>query len=269
MSAARHCLRQTHRSSLIAVFLPSTLLLPALMTRAAPNPAAIIPRFRGVTVLVAGDLMLDEFLWGRVERISPEAPVPVVEVKSETMRLGGAANVASNIVALGGRVRLCGVVGDDAAGRQLVDELDRIGIDTEGVVQARDEATTRKTRIIAHQQQVVRLDREDARRPQGRAAARARGTLLSHLWRADVVVVSDYGKGVISAELLAALAAARARRAFPLLIDPKRVNFSHYRRATLITPNRDEASQASGIEIHDDASLAAAGHPGGSVPHEG
>jgi D-beta-D-heptose 7-phosphate kinase/D-beta-D-heptose 1-phosphate adenosyltransferase len=141
----------------------------------------------------------------------------------------------------------------------LLSELNRIGIDTEGVVQARNEATTRKTRIIAHQQQIVRLDREDARRPQGRAAARARGTFLSSLWRADVVVVSDYGKGVISVELLAALAAARARRAFPLLVDPKRGNFPHYRRASLITPNRDEASQASGIEINDDRSLAAAG----------
>lgn len=203
--------------------------------------------------------MLDEFLWGRVERISPEAPVPVVEVKSETTRLGGAANVAANIVALGGRVCLCGVVGDDAAGHQLLQELDRIGVDTEGVEQARDETTTRKTRIIAHQQQVVRLDRDDEHRHQGRAAARARGTFLANLWRADVAVVSDYGKGVISAEILAALGAARARRPFPLLIDPKRVNFPHYRRPSLITPNRDEASQASGIEIRDAASLAAAG----------
>lgn len=203
--------------------------------------------------------MLDEFVWGRVERISPEAPVPVVEVKSETKRLGGAANVAANIVALGGRVRLCGVVGDDAAGRYLMAELARIGVDVEGVVQARDEGTTRKTRIIAQQQQVVRLDHEDARRHQGRAAARARGTVLASLPHAHVAVVSDYGKGVVSAELLAGLAAARARRPFPLVVDPKRVNFPHYRQPSLITPNREEASQASGIDIRDDASLAAAG----------
>lgn len=228
------------------------------MSRGA-NPAAVIPRFRGVSVLVAGDVMLDEFLWGRVERISPEAPVPVVEVKSETVRLGGAANVAANIVALGGTVRLCGVIGDDAAGHRLLDELARIGVDTEGVERAHDEATTLKTRIIAHQQQVVRLDREEPRRRGGRAAARARGTFLANLWRADVAVVSDYGKGVISGELLAALGAARERRPFPLVVDPKKVNFAHYRRPSLITPNRDEASQASGIDIVDDATLAAAG----------
>src|SRR5262249_12330822 len=114
-------------------------------------------------------------------------------------------------------------------------------------------------RIIAHQQQIVRLDREDERRHHGRAAARARGTFLASVSDADVVVVSDYGKGVVSPELLAALAAARARRAFPLVVDPKRVNFAHYRRPSLITPNRDEASQASGIEIRDGASLAMAG----------
>jgi D-beta-D-heptose 7-phosphate kinase/D-beta-D-heptose 1-phosphate adenosyltransferase len=237
-------------------------ILPAHMTRrrsVTSSPATIIPRFRGVTVLVAGDVMLDEFLWGRVERISPEAPVPVVDVKRETTSLGGAANVAANIVALGGRVRLCGVVGVDAAGQQLMQELQRIGVDTDGVEQSRDEATTRKTRIIAHQQQVVRLDREDDRRQHGRAAARVRGTFLANLWRADVAVVSDYGKGVISAELLGALGAAQLRRPFPLVVDPKRVNFPHYRRPSLITPNRDEATQASGIDIHDDASLAAAG----------
>jgi D-beta-D-heptose 7-phosphate kinase/D-beta-D-heptose 1-phosphate adenosyltransferase len=194
-----------------------------------------------------------------VDRISPEAPVPVVEVRSETLRLGGAANVASNIVALGGRVQLCGVVGDDVAGQHLLAALRGIGVNTDGVVRTRDEATTRKTRIIAHQQQVVRLDREDERRYRGRAAARARGTMLAHLWDADVVVVSDYGKGVVSPELLAALAAAQARRAFSLVVDPKRVNFPHYRRPSLITPNREEASEAAGIEIRDDASLERAG----------
>lgn len=221
--------------------------------------AAVIPRFRRVRALVAGDLMLDEFVWGRVERISPEAPVPVVEVTSENARLGGAANVAHNIVALGGKVSLCGVVGDDLAGRVLLAELSRVGVNTTGVVSSRHETTTRKTRIIAHQQQVVRLDREGLARAGGRAAARARGFLLANLWRADVVVLSDYGKGVISPELLAALAAARARRPFLLVIDPKRVNFPYYRRATLITPNRDEASQAAGIEIRDGESLARAG----------
>jgi D-glycero-beta-D-manno-heptose-7-phosphate kinase len=220
---------------------------------------AVIKRFPKVRVLVAGDLMLDHFIWGSVERISPEAPVPVVQVTSESRRLGGAANVINNLRALGGEVIACGVVGADDAGRQLIEELRRIGADTAGVMASRGGATTRKTRIIAHQQQVVRLDREDPERGDGRAAARARGFLLEHLGRADVVVISDYGKGLITPPLLAALSGLRAQRAFPLVIDPKKVNYPHYRRPSLVTPNRDEASQASGIEIRDAASLARAG----------
>jgi D-beta-D-heptose 7-phosphate kinase/D-beta-D-heptose 1-phosphate adenosyltransferase len=223
------------------------------------DPAAAVARFRRVKVLVAGDLMLDHFVWGTVERISPEAPVPVVQVTAESRRLGGAANVVHNIRALGGAVAACGVVGSDAAGRDLLEELRRIGAEVGGVVQSRHAVTTRKTRIIAHQQQVVRLDREDGQRRDSRAAARARGFLLAHLGDADVVVISDYGKGLVTPALLAALAAMRRRRPFPLLIDPKKANFAHYRGASLLTPNRDEASQAAGIEIRDAASLARAG----------
>ena len=221
-------------------------------------PAAVIARFPRVRVLVAGDLMLDDFIFGSVERISPEAPVPVVQITTESHRLGGAANVIHNLRALGGQVLACGVIGADAAGRQIVDDLRRLGVGIAGVARSRT-ATTRKTRIIAHQQQVVRLDREDAAQGDGRAAARARGFLLGHAGRADVVVISDYGKGLITATLLAALAALRARRRFALVIDPKQLNFAHYRRASVITPNRDEASQAAGIDIRDGASLARAG----------
>ena len=227
-------------------------------TRTA-SPATVVARFPRVKVLVAGDLMLDHFVWGTVDRISPEAPVPVVKITAESRRLGGSANVAHNIRALGGAVVACGVVGTDAAGRDLLEELRRVGADTAGVVQSRAAVTTRKTRIIAHQQQVVRLDREDEARRDSNAAARARGFLLAHLRDADVVVISDYGKGLVTPELLAALAAVRQRRPFPLLIDPKKANFAHYRGASLLTPNRDEASQAAGIEIRDPASLMRAG----------
>jgi D-beta-D-heptose 7-phosphate kinase/D-beta-D-heptose 1-phosphate adenosyltransferase len=221
--------------------------------------AAVIRRFPRVRVLVAGDLMLDHFIWGTVERISPEAPVPVVQVSAESRRLGGAANVMHNLRALGGQVIACGVVGADAAGRHVVDDLRRLGVNVAGVAQNRGAATTRKTRIIAHRQQVVRLDHEDAAHGDSRAAARARGFLLAQLTRADVVVISDYGKGLISPPLLAALAALRARRPFPLVIDPKRINFASYRHPSLVTPNREEASQAAGIEIRDAGSLARAG----------
>lgn len=224
-----------------------------------PTAAAVIARFPRVRVLVAGDLMLDTFIWGKVERISPEAPVPVVQVTAESRRLGGSANVLHNVRALGGTAIACGVVGADAAGRDLLAELRRIGADHAGVVQGRDTATTRKTRIIAHQQQVVRLDREDAAQRDSRAAARARGFLLANLGRADVVVLSDYGKGLITPPLLATLAALRQRRAFRLIVDPKRANFPYYRGASLVTPNQSEASQAAGIDIHDAPSLSRAG----------
>ncbi|MGH7789601.1 MAG: D-glycero-beta-D-manno-heptose-7-phosphate kinase [Candidatus Binatia bacterium] len=235
--------------------------MAAVRTRRVPSAtaAAVVTRFPRVRVLVAGDLMLDHFIWGRVERISPEAPVPVVQVTAESRRLGGAANVAHNLRALGGEVTVCGVVGGDAAGRDLLDELRRIGADVRGVVQSRGAATTRKTRIIAHQQQVVRLDREDGGQGDSRAAARARGFLLAQLRAFDVVLISDYGKGFITAPLLAALAGLRAQRPFPLLIDPKQVNYPHYRGASLLTPNQSEASQAAGIEIRDAASLRRAG----------
>ncbi|MFN8644866.1 MAG: PfkB family carbohydrate kinase [Candidatus Binatia bacterium] len=159
------------------------------------DPATVVARFPRVRVLVAGDLMLDHFVWGTVDRISPEAPVPVVKVTAESRRLGGAANVVHNLRALGGAVTACGVVGHDAAGRELLEELRRIGADAAGVVQSRSAVTTRKTRIIAHQQQVVRLDREDEARRDSSAAARARGFLLAHLRDADVVVISTTARG--------------------------------------------------------------------------
>lgn len=225
----------------------------------ASGISAVLRRFPSTKVLVVGDLVLDEFVWGRVERISPEAPVPVVHVQAEGHRLGAAANVAHNIRALGGRALMCGALGDDAAGRRLMDELRRVRIDARGVFLSRDQSTIRKTRIIAHQQQVARLDRESDNHADARATLRARAYALAHLWRADAVIISDYGKGMITERFLAALAAARRRRPFRLIIDPKRANFSFYRGASLLTPNRDEASEAAGIEIRDEASLVRAG----------
>jgi rfaE bifunctional protein kinase chain/domain len=219
---------------------------------------AIIRRFGAARLLVIGDLMLDQFIWGRVERISPEAPVPVVQVTRESFLLGGAANVVNNIRALGGRATACGVLGRDSAGRRVLAELKRIGAGTVGIATSRAGVTVRKTRIIAHSQQVVRLDREQVELG---SAARARlGRFLdAHVWDFDAVVLSDYGKGVIDADLLGRLQAARARRAFRLIVDPKKPNFAHYSGLTLATPNVHEAADAAGIEIRDNASLTAAG----------
>ncbi|HKA31110.1 MAG TPA: D-glycero-beta-D-manno-heptose-7-phosphate kinase [Candidatus Binatia bacterium] len=221
--------------------------------------AALVRRLRGVRVLIVGDLMLDQFIWGRVERISPEAPVPVVHVTHEDIRPGGAGNVVSNVAALGGRTVVAGLVGRDAEGARLRLELARLGADTGGVVATRETSTIRKTRIIAHHQQVVRLDREDLPAQDGAAARRLRDWVLPQLRRAQVLVVSDYGKGTVGARLLDALAEAHARRAFTWVVDPKSGNFSHYRRVSLVKPNVQEAAAASGVEIRDATSLRTAG----------
>ncbi|HUI27900.1 MAG TPA: D-glycero-beta-D-manno-heptose-7-phosphate kinase [Candidatus Kryptonia bacterium] len=219
----------------------------------------VLRRFGRVRVLVVGDLILDQFIWGRVERISPEAPVPVVQVTDESFRLGGAANVVNNVRALGGQAAACGVVGIDAAGRRLVRLLREIGAGVAGVCASRRVDTTRKTRIVAHQQQVVRLDRDQTPATTLTAAARALRYVQRHLREFDVVVVSDYGKGVVSPALLSALAEQRRRRRFHYVIDPKKQNFTHYRGAGVMTPNAAEASQATGIDIHDERSLRRAG----------
>jgi rfaE bifunctional protein kinase chain/domain len=215
---------------------------------------AVIRRFANVRLLVVGDLMLDQFIWGRVERISPEAPVPVVQVTRESFLLGGAANVVHNIRALGGRATACGILGSDSAGRRVLAELKHIGAGAEGIATARGAVTARKTRIIAHNQQVVRLDREQIADNKA-AAARLAGFLQRHVWDFDGVLLSDYGKGVITPDLLAMLHAARQRRPFRLIVDPKRPNFGHYRGMTLATPNLHEAAEAAGVDIRDDASL--------------
>ena len=219
----------------------------------------LIRRFGRVRALVVGDLMLDQFVWGTVRRISPEAPVPVVQVADEDVRPGGAGNVVSNIAALGGRAAVCGIVGRDAAGERLVTALRARRADTRGVVVSRVSPTTQKTRIIAHHQQVVRLDRESGAGPDGAGARHVRDFVLRHRTRYDVLVVSDYGKGAIGPDLLGALAEASGRAPFTWVLDPKRVNFAHYRRASLVKPNREEAAAASGVEIRDAGTLREAG----------
>jgi len=223
--------------------------------------AALVGRFRRVRVLVLGDLMLDRFVWGDVRRISPEAPVPVVRVTAEETRAGGAGNVVANVAALGGRPAVAGVIGMDAAGNHLLQALRRAGADTSAVLRVRNPGTIEKTRIIAHHQQVVRLDRENRGAEDLTAALRRRlaAAVLARLRRADVLVVSDYGKGAIGADLLEQLASAHARRPFTWVVDPKGVNFPHYRRASLVKPNLLEAAHASGIEITGPETLRRAG----------
>ncbi len=221
---------------------------------------SLVRRFAGIRVLVIGDLMLDQFVWGDVSRISPEAPVPIVRVRRQEGRPGGAGNVISNVVALGGRADACGLIGDDPMGRQLSAALVAAGGGLAGVVRSRALGTTAKTRVIAHSQQVVRFDQDpEAGDVPSRLVRRLRAWVATHARRYRVIVVSDYGKGVVTPELLADLAAQRRRHGFAYVIDPKRPNFAHYRGASLVKPNVGEASVAAGIEIEDRGSLDAAG----------
>ena len=221
----------------------------------------ILKRFKGAHLLVVGDLMLDRFVMGDVERLSPEAPVPVLRVVSEERRLGGAANVIHNIRSLGGLVSACGVIGNDDAGKHILSVLRRVGASTAGVVTDGKFQTIEKSRIIAspHHQQIVRLDRESREPIRATTLKRLREFIIRRVEHCDGVVLSDYGKGAVHGELLSALAAEVGKRKIICVVDPKKENFARYRFATLVTPNKSEAADAAGIDIHDDKTLLAAG----------
>jgi len=224
----------------------------------APHLKEAIERFTSCRIMVVGDLMLDVFVWGEVQRISPEAPVPVVDVSEETQLLGGSANVAHNVAALGAKAMVSGVVGNDPGGRELVRLLRRAGISTEGIVVEEDRPTTMKTRIIARNQQVVRFDRERRKPIQPDTLEHIAGYLEGNLNRVDAVIVSDYAKGVISPDLMDRTRSMKAAERVPVIVDPKVQNTALYRGVTLITPNHHEAARMAGIEISDEEGLRAA-----------
>jgi len=218
-----------------------------------------IAHFTGRKVAVLGDLMLDRYLWGRVDRISPEAPVPVVEIERESETLGGAGNVAVNLRSLGARPVLIGVVGDDELGEDLREAFTARGVDARGVETDRTRPTTVKTRLIAQSQQVVRFDRESRADLAGDALERVIGFLERELPNCEALVVSDYGKGVIHPRTLeAALGVARGR-GIPVCVDPKESHIDHYRGVSILTPNQHEAGWVQGRRIVDEASLMEVG----------
>jgi D-beta-D-heptose 7-phosphate kinase/D-beta-D-heptose 1-phosphate adenosyltransferase len=219
----------------------------------------IIRNFSGVRILVVGDIMLDRFIWGGVSRISPEAPVPVVVVEKETFLLGGAANVVNNIHSLGGEASLCGLLGDDEMGQKVTQRLDEMGVDRSGVLIEQERQTTVKTRIIAHHQQLVRIDREMTRHPKGSTLRSLSEYLKQNIKRFDGIILSDYGKGLLTKGMIRdTIRAAREVKKF-VMVDPKVKNFFFYRGATVVTPNTGEASSASRISITDEISLDRAG----------
>jgi rfaE bifunctional protein kinase chain/domain len=222
---------------------------------AIPRADALLARMRGRRVVVIGDVMIDEWIWGRVSRISPEAPVPVVAVRDHSFTLGGSGNVANNLRALGADVSFVAVVGDDAEGERVRALLTGIGCDPAGVIALGDRPTTRKTRVVAHNQQVVRADWESTA-PLGAAD---RATVIAAVNRAiagagaDAVVLSDYAKGLLDRAVVEAALAA------PIVVaDPKPANVGLFAGVTCIAPNVSEAALASGIAIDDDASLTRA-----------
>jgi D-glycero-beta-D-manno-heptose-7-phosphate kinase len=216
-----------------------------------PDPQSkLLQRLQGRTVLVVGDLMLDHFVIGRVERISPEAPVPVVRFDHETVRLGGAANVAHNVAALGGRAELVGIVGDDREAEHLRRELHGLAIGHRGIVTAPDRCTTRKLRVVTtRNQQVARIDYESDREVCGAVEAAIVDRIKDLASTAGAILVSDYLKGVVSRHVAAAAIEAGARAGIPVLIDPKVPHVEYYRGATIVTPNHLEAEAVAHIRI--------------------
>jgi D-glycero-beta-D-manno-heptose-7-phosphate kinase len=211
----------------------------------------ILRILRDRNVVVLGDVMLDEFVWGDVTRISPEAPVPVVDVRRESVHLGGAANVLANLAALGARGSVVGVIGNDATGERIKIGLRELGTHDQCLIVDETRPSTTKTRIIAHSQLVVRADRESRVAVNGKIEERIVSCLKDALEQADAFVVSDYDKGVVTPAILREILPIAYKRV-PVLIDPKLRNFNSYRPATLVTPNHLEALRMTDSEDHSD-----------------
>ncbi|MGP6159418.1 MAG: D-glycero-beta-D-manno-heptose-7-phosphate kinase [Vulcanimicrobiaceae bacterium] len=221
---------------------------------AAPNARALFERMRNKRILVVGDVMLDEWVWGSVSRISPEAPVPVVAVDNHSFTLGGAGNVANNLRAIGATVSFAGAVGDDAAGQRVLELFDEIEVERSGAIAVSDRPTTRKTRIVAHNQQVVRADWESSEPLLAEDLVRVHEAVVRLAPQHDAVVLSDYAKGLFARELVEA-----AQGAEVVTADPKPKNLALFAGVTCVAPNAQEAALATGIAIKDEASLDRAG----------
>ena len=206
-------------------------------------------------ILVVGDLMIDHYLWGKCERISPEAPVQVVSVEKETSVLGGAGNVIHNIIDLGGKVDVISVIGDDENAVELKGLLEALSISSAGLFVQKERSTSKKSRIIASQQQVLRYDRETTQHIDKSNEVEIAIYFEKQIKNYNIIILSDYGKGVLAPTLTQALIAIANANHIPILVDPKGIDFSKYKGATLLTPNKKEASLASGVEITDSKSL--------------
>ncbi len=210
--------------------------------------------FAQVELLVVGDMMLDEYLWGDVDRISPEAPVPVVHVTRDSMALGGAGNVVRNAVAMGASCRFCGVVGKDSSGDQVVDLLKDLGVDVGGLVRVEDRPTTRKTRIEARSQQMLRFDRETDDPISAATSKELLGVVAAAIPGSDGLILEDYGKGVLLKNVLRSVMRQAKAAGLPITVDPKD-QVSLFKGADLVKPNLREVESLTGVRIRDRADL--------------
>lgn len=233
---------------------------PSLTSIAPTSLERHLRRFHRGHVLVIGDLMLDHYIWGAVSRISPEAPVPIVHVDRESLRLGGAANVYNNVLSLGGQAEVCGVIGNDNTGKSLLKELGGGRHRHPGIIVDASRSTTRKARIIAHSQQVVRYDVENRQDISQPITRRILKHIESRMDAISCIVISDYAKGVIMPSLMAQVGKLARSRKIPMIIDPKVDHFLYYSGATVITPNHMEAQQAAGRSGHDHQAIHEIGH---------
>ena len=212
------------------------------------NMLSLVDRLAHQRVMIVGDLMLDHYTFGSVTRISPEAPVPVLQVSEEQYLLGGAGNVARNIVALGGQTMIIGVAGTDQDGQTLTGLLNESGIQTDLVYDDR-RRTTRKTRIIAQNQQIVRVDREHTDPLSEAVLEGLLKRIKDHAQEHDIIIVSDYGKGVVTRQIMDGLRALKGASGVRprILVDPKPCNFDLYHGVDILTPNAKEASEGAGV----------------------
>ncbi len=225
---------------------------------------AILDRIQNIRILVVGDLILDRYIWGSVERISPEAPVPIVDSKRSDDRLGGAGNAARNLRTVGASVDICGFIGNDTEGEALLSLLERDGIGKEGVIVERGRPTSLKTRVIAQGQQMLRIDRE-SRAPHASSLREGFAAVVdAHIDQSQAVILSDYGKGCVSQTLMKKFKEARKQGRIglnvrPLMVDPHPASYDIYDEICVAKPNRKEAEAASGVIIDsiDSASFAA------------
>jgi len=215
--------------------------------------------FKGKRIAIVGDLMVDRYYWGTVNRVSPEAPVPVVDVTAESARLGGAANVANNIQSLGGEPLLVGLVGDDHPGEVLIALLKEQGLSTSGVIVDGSRRTTIKTRVIAHDQHVVRIDYESKVGSSEEAARKIIGSVQSNIKDIDAIILEDYNKGTMTREVIHGIIEAARKNDKIIAVDPKFENFFEYKNVTMFKPNRRETEEVLGGRLRTDADLINAG----------